>query len=96
MKAESFLLEVRVRPRSRASELVRGSDGRWVAHVQSPPVDGKANAELIGLVASHFGCARAAVSIKSGASSRIKLVKVTGVPAPEPGHAESPRRGGGR
>ncbi len=81
---ESFLIEVRVKPKSRVSELVRGGGGTWVAHIQSAPVDGKANAELISLVASRFGCAKAAVSIKSGASGRTKLVKVIGVPAPEP------------
>src|SRR5207245_11568263 len=78
---ESFLIEVRVKPKSRVSELVRGSGGTWVAHIQSAPVDGKANAELISFVASRFGCANAAVSIKSGTSGRTKLVKVIGVPA---------------
>jgi len=52
------------------------SDGTWVAKLKSPPVDGKANAELIALVAEHFKCGKAAVSIKSGASGRMKLVKV--------------------
>jgi uncharacterized protein (TIGR00251 family) len=75
----SFLIEVRVKPRSRVSELVREGTGTWVARIQSPPVDGKANVELIGLVARHFGCAKSAVSIKSGASSRLKLVRIVGV-----------------
>jgi uncharacterized protein YggU (UPF0235/DUF167 family) len=39
-------------------------------------VDGKANAELIRLVASHFGLASSRVSIKSGATSRTKYVCV--------------------
>ena len=72
----SFLIEVRVKPRSHVSELVRESADRWVARIQSPPVDGKANAELIGLVAKRFGCSKSAVSIKSGASGRIKLVRI--------------------
>ena len=75
----SFLLSVKVKPRSRVSELVRASDGTWVARIQAPPVDGKANAELVALVARHFGCARAAVTIKSGAAGRMKLVKIVGV-----------------
>lgn len=75
----SFLIEVRVKPRAHVSELVRESTGTWTARIHSPPVDGKANAELIALVAKHFGCARSAVSIKSGASSRLKLVQIVGV-----------------
>ena len=75
----SFLIEVRVKPRSRVSELVRESTGTWVARIQSPPVDGKANVELIALVAKRFGCSKSAVSIKSGASGRTKLVRIVGV-----------------
>ena len=46
--------------------------------MKSPPVDGKANAELIALVAEQFGRSRAAVSIKAGASGRMKLVRIDG------------------
>lgn len=51
-------------------------DGTWVAKLKSPPVDGRANAELVALVAEQFGCRKAAVSIKSGASGRLKLVRI--------------------
>lgn len=75
--ADAVILQLRVKPRSRVSELVRDDNGDWIAHVTSPPIDGKANAEVIALVARHFGCAKSAVSIKSGASGRTKLVKVS-------------------
>lgn len=75
----SVLIEVRVKPSSRVSELVRENAGTWVARIQSPPVDGEANAELIGLVAKRFGCAKSSVSIKSGASGRTKLVRIVGI-----------------
>jgi uncharacterized protein (TIGR00251 family) len=70
------IIQVKVTPRSRVSSLTQASDGTWVAKLNSPPVDGKANAELIALVAQQFGCRRAAVSIKSGASGRMKLVEI--------------------
>lgn len=69
-------LTVRVKPRSRASELTSLPDGSFEARLTAPPVDGKANAELIALIAAHFGCAKANVSIKSGAGSRVKRVNV--------------------
>jgi uncharacterized protein (TIGR00251 family) len=72
----SVTLRIRVKPNARASALERRDDGTWVAQLKSPPVDGKANRELIGLVAEHFRCARAAVAIKAGASGRTKLVTV--------------------
>jgi uncharacterized protein len=51
-------------------------DGMWQARIKLPPVGGKANEELIALVAAHFKCRKAAVSIKSGASGRSKIVRV--------------------
>ena len=71
-----MILQVKVKPRSSISSLQQAPDGTWVARLKSPPVDGKANAELIGLVAERFGCPKAAVTIKAGAGGRLKLVKV--------------------
>lgn len=73
-----MIIEVKVKPRSRESTLEPTADGRWLAHLRAAPVDGEANAELIALVARRFGCARTAVSIKSGATGRVKRVKVDG------------------
>jgi len=74
----SVVISVRAKPRSSVSTLERDSTGNWVARLVSPPVEGKANAELVGLVAKRFGCAKAAVSVLSGASGRTKLVKIVG------------------
>lgn len=71
-----MLLQIRVKPRARTSELVQTADGKWQARVKSPPVDGRANEELIALVAAHFKCRKAAISIKSGGSGRLKFVRV--------------------
>ena len=68
-------IQVKVKPNARTSELTE-SDGHWVASVKAPPVDGKANTELIALVARRFGVPKAAVSIRSGAGGRLKLVQI--------------------
>jgi uncharacterized protein (TIGR00251 family) len=70
------ILHVKVKPNARSSELVQAADGTWLAKLKSPPVDGKANDELVALIAQHFKCRKSAVSIKAGASGRTKLVKV--------------------
>ena len=72
----AVILQVKVKPRARVSELSQAPDGTWIAKLKSPPVDGKANEELIALVAERFHCQKAAVEIKAGASGRMKLVKV--------------------
>jgi len=71
-----LVLQVKVKPRARTSSLEQAADGTWLAKLKSPPVDGKANAELVALIAERFGCPKAAVTIKAGASGRLKLVKV--------------------
>jgi uncharacterized protein len=70
------ILQIKVKPNARQSSLTQADDGTWVAQITSPPVDGKANLELIGLVAAQMGCAKAAVSIKTGATGRMKLVRI--------------------
>ena len=70
------VLQVKVKPNSRVSSFVEQADGTWVAQLKSPPVDGKANAELVGLVAERFGCRKSDVTIKAGAAGRTKLVKI--------------------
>ena len=71
------ILQIKVKPNSRKSLLEQNEDGTWLAHIKSPPVDGKANEELIALVAKHFGRRKSEVSIKSGGSSRIKLIQIS-------------------
>ena len=70
------IIQVKVTPRARESSLTQAADGTWVAKLKSPPVNGKANAELVALVAEQFRCSKAAVSIKAGASGRMKFVRI--------------------
>ena len=70
------IIQVKVKPGARISALEQTSPGIWLAQLKSPPVDGKANEELVALIARHFGCRKSAVSIKSGASGRMKLVRI--------------------
>lgn len=69
-------LQLKVKPNARVQSLVEGDDGIWLASLKSPPVDGKANAELIAMLAKQFGCRQADVTIKAGAGGRLKRVKI--------------------
>lgn len=70
------ILLVKAKPNARVSALTLQDDGTWLAQLKSAPVDGKANAELVGLVAKQFGCAKSAVSIRTGAGSKLKRVQI--------------------
>lgn len=69
-------LQVRVKPNAKVSSLEQQPDGSWIAKLKAAPVDGMANEELVGLVAERLGCRKSAVTIKSGAGGRMKLIKV--------------------
>ena len=70
------IIQIKVKPNSRTSVLEEQEDGTWLALIKSPPVEGKANEELVTLLAKHFRCRKADVSIKAGASGRVKLVRI--------------------
>jgi uncharacterized protein (TIGR00251 family) len=72
------IIQVKVKPNARVSTFAQADDGTWLAQIKSAPIDGKANAELIALVAEHFRCRKSCVSIKSGASGRMKRVSIEG------------------
>ena len=70
-------LRVKVIPKSSRSEIVGAmADGTLRVKIAAAPEKGKANDELIALVAEHFRCRKSAVQIKAGASGRTKLVSV--------------------
>ena len=70
------IIEIKVKPNARQSLLTQTEDGHWLAQLKSAPVEGKANQELIALVARQFGCAKATVTLKSGAAGRLKRVRI--------------------
>jgi uncharacterized protein len=84
------VVAVKVKPNSRVSLLAQAEGGAWLAQLKSPPIDGKANEELLALVARHFGCRKSAVSLKSGASARTKLVRIEGPISLPPGCVPNP------
>ena len=73
---DRMIIHVKVKPNARESRLVCADNGLWSAQVKSPPVDGKANAELLKLIAKHFRCHKTAVSIKGGGTGRVKIVQI--------------------
>ena len=76
--ADSIIFMVRVMPRSSQSEIVGEYDDALKVKLNSPPVDGAANAELIKLLARAFDVSKAQIEILSGNTSKLKQVKISG------------------
>ena len=72
---------MRLQPRARREEIVGERGDTVVVRVTAPPVDGRANAALVALVAKRAGVPKRSVRIARGERSRDKLVRVSGVSA---------------
>lgn len=67
---------VKVKPNSKLNKIVEEDDGSLTIKLKSPPVDGKANQELIKVLSKKFDVPKSYIRIKSGASSRQKLIEI--------------------
>ncbi len=71
-----MLRRVKVKPGSRCQSVEELADGSFSVRLRSLPVDNKANEELVELLAERFDVSKSKVRIKSGLSSRQKLVEI--------------------
>lgn len=76
-------LSVRVHPGARRNDVAGLHAGAVKISITTPPTDGRANEALIAFLAELMRLPRARVSIVSGATSRSKLVRITGKSAAE-------------
>jgi len=74
-------LSVRVVPRAARDAIAGVRDGALLVRLTAPPVEGRANAALIRLLASALGVPRSAIGIAAGASGRTKRLTLTGTTA---------------
>lgn len=68
--------QVKVKPNSKKQAIEELADGSLTVYLKSPPVDGKANQELMELLAQKFDVPKSQIRIKLGLSSRTKLVEI--------------------
>ena len=69
-------IKVKVKPNSKRQKIEVAADGSFNVSLKSPPAEGKANQELIELLAARFEVSKSQVSIKSGLSARNKWVEI--------------------
>ena len=70
-------LVIRVIPRASKPGIAGVRDGALLVRLQSPPVEGAANDELIALIAKAFGIAKRDVTIVSGEHAKLKRVTIS-------------------
>ena len=72
-------LAVQITPNARRSEIVGWLGGKLKIKIKAPPVDGKANAELVRFLAKKFGVRQNAVRLLRGETAKTKLIEIEGI-----------------
>ena len=73
-------LTLHIQPGAKNTEIAGIHGDALKIRLHAPPVDGKANAALIEFLAQLLGIARNQISLKSGQSSRRKVLAVADMP----------------
>lgn len=76
----SVTLTLHIQPGAKKTEIVGEHGDALKLRLAAPPVDGKANAALLAFVASRLGVARTAVVLRSGQTTRRKVIEVKAAP----------------
>jgi len=73
---DALILKIHLHPGAKINEVNGLRDRQLRIRVKSPPVDGKANKELISMLARDFGIKKTQIRIDRGELGRDKLVEV--------------------
>ena len=79
MEPRSIRLRLRVSPGAGRAGVVGRHGDDWKIRVTAPPERGRANDDVVELIADSVGVARPAVRLVAGASSRDKVVELSGI-----------------
>jgi uncharacterized protein len=74
-----LLLQLHIQPGARQNLIVGLHGDRLKLKIHAPPVDGKANAELIDFIAHCFGINKSTISILKGELGRDKTLCIADV-----------------
>jgi hypothetical protein len=75
-KNEALILDICVQPRASRDEIAGPRGDRLKIRLTAPPVDGKANQQLLKFLANLCGVRRSQVSLISGANGRNKRIAI--------------------
>lgn len=76
-----IILTIHLQPGARTNEIAGRHGEALKVRITAPPVDGRANAALVDFLAQRLGLSRAAVELKSGQTSRRKVLRISGASA---------------
>lgn len=69
-------INVRVIPRAKLNRVEIQPDGIVRVHTTTAPTDGKATADVIKMLAAHYGVPKTSIKLIRGATSRDKVFEI--------------------
>ena len=78
-KNGAVIFKIRAQPRAAKTEMVGEYSGALKLRIAAPPVDGKANDEVVKFFSKLFEVPNRNVEIVSGESSRDKIIRILNV-----------------
>jgi uncharacterized protein (TIGR00251 family) len=72
-------ISVRVTPNSPSNQIQGLANGVWKVRIAAPPDKGKANKELLDFLARKLNLRKDNLTLLRGASTRTKMIGVTGL-----------------
>ena len=72
-------ITIQIKTRSQKTELIVGLDGTMILHVKAPPIEGKANREIVKWLAKRFRKSSSQIRLVVGARSRTKIIEILNI-----------------
>ncbi|HSK29943.1 MAG TPA: DUF167 domain-containing protein [Candidatus Limnocylindria bacterium] len=69
-------IRITVKPQAKKPDVTKITDSEYQVAVTAPARDGKANLELIEVLAGHFNLPQSTIKILRGHSARHKLIEI--------------------
>jgi uncharacterized protein (TIGR00251 family) len=79
VEKEQAKIVVQVEPNAARSEVLRFKDGVLHIRIAAPPIEGKANRELMKFLGKILGIGKSNLTIKKGITSKRKIITVSGL-----------------
>jgi uncharacterized protein (TIGR00251 family) len=79
MADKKITLTLQVQPNAKRNEVLGFAEGILRLKIAAPPVEGKANKELISFLSKTLGINKSSITIDRGHTSKVKIVTILGL-----------------
>ncbi len=79
MNQNHTTLTIQVQPRAKRSEVLGFADGILRLKIAAPPIEGKANKEVVSYLSEILDTSKSNITIDRGHTSKVKIVTIAGL-----------------